>query len=120
MTRGTDLRLQYDGVRLSCPEHPHQKIERGHPNFHTTVVMKCWANVDETNGFSSCVRSAEWETDEAMKIELNAISEYISNAGRDFVLDEHLRLLESVDPWSNTMQLAESPKTRRRARVLSA
>jgi hypothetical protein len=105
MTRGTNLRLQYDGVRLSCPEHPHQKIERGHPNFHTTVVMKCWASVDETNGFSSCVRSAEWETDESMKIELNAISEHISHAGRDFVLDEHLRRCKSVDPWSNTVQL---------------
>jgi len=98
MTVGTDLRLQYDGVRLRCPEHPHKKIERGHPNFHTTVVMKCWATADEANGFSSCVRSAEWETDEEMKIELNAISEYISRAGRDGVLGERLRLWKSVDP----------------------
>jgi hypothetical protein len=93
----TNLRLQYDGVRLSCPEHPHQKIERGHLNFHTTVLMKCWAPVDEANGFSSCVRSAEWDTDEAMKIELNAISEYISRAGRNCVFSEHLRSWKSVD-----------------------
>jgi hypothetical protein len=55
-----------------------------------------------------------------MKIELNAISEYISHAGRDFVLDEHLRLWKSVDAWSNTVQLAGRPKTRRRARGLRA
>jgi hypothetical protein len=35
-------RLQYNGVRLICPDHPGQQIERGHPNYHTTVMMKCW------------------------------------------------------------------------------
>jgi hypothetical protein len=83
MTMGIDLRLQYDGFRLICPEHPRQKIERGHSNFHSTVVMKCWATAaDESNGFSSCQRSAEWEKDEEMKIELNAISEFIPDLDR--------------------------------------
>jgi hypothetical protein len=64
--------LLYDGKRLSCPDHPDHPVETGKTLSDQGIFTKvCMA---PTGSGGTCMKSAEWESEEAMNAELKSIA----------------------------------------------
>lgn len=64
--------LLYDGEKLSCPDHPDQLIETGKTLSDQGIFTKvCMAST----GGGACMKSAQWQNEEAMHNELKSLSQ---------------------------------------------
>lgn len=69
MTTRQIQQLHYNGHRLFCPDHPERELEEAKASGGLPFSMLCTAPVPGKAG-STCMKSAEWKSKEAMQVEL--------------------------------------------------
>jgi hypothetical protein len=66
--------LRFDGKRLLCPDHPNRDLEEARTSSERGYFsMVCTAPLAGSPG-STCMRSAEWPSRQAMVTELKQSS----------------------------------------------